>query len=36
MSTYRETSDISRLNPGDSLVEVDTLISGGLYVSKQV
>lgn len=36
MSTYRESSDISRLNRGDSLVKVDTLFQEVYRLSKQV
>ncbi|WP_235942508.1 FAD:protein FMN transferase [Salinimicrobium oceani] len=36
MSTYRENSDISRLNRGDSLVEVDTLFQEVFRISQQV
>lgn len=36
MSTYRETSDISRINKGDSLIEVDTLFQNVLRLSQQV
>lgn len=36
MSTYRESSDISRLNRGDSLVEVDSLFRNVFKLSQQV
>ncbi|UZH55898.1 FAD:protein FMN transferase [Salinimicrobium tongyeongense] len=36
MSTYRESSDISRINRGDSLVEVDTLFQNVFKLSKEV
>ena len=36
MSTYRETSDISRINRGDSLVEVDSLFTQVFKLSKKV
>lgn len=36
MSTYRSSSDISRLNAGDSLVEVDSLFQEVFRLSKQV
>jgi thiamine biosynthesis lipoprotein len=36
MSTYRDSSDISRINRGDSLVEVDSLFQEVFLLSKQV
>lgn len=36
MSTYRETSDISRLNRGDSLVKVDSLFQNVFKLSAEV
>ena len=36
MSTYRDSSDISRLNRGDSLVKIDTLFRNVFLLSKQV
>ena len=36
MSTYRDSSDISRINRGDSLVEVDSLFQEVFVLSKQV
>jgi FAD:protein FMN transferase len=36
MSTYRESSDISRLNRGDSLVHVDSLFQEVFRLSKEV
>ncbi|MGI0107547.1 FAD:protein FMN transferase [Salinimicrobium sp. WS361] len=36
MSTYMESSDISRINRGDSLVEVDTLFQNVFKLSKDV
>lgn len=36
MSTYRESSDISRLNRGDSLVKVDTLFRNVFRLSEKV
>ncbi|MEG9329091.1 FAD:protein FMN transferase [Salinimicrobium catena] len=36
MSTYREGSDISRLNSGDSLVKVDTLFRNVFRLSEKV
>ncbi|WP_423819530.1 FAD:protein FMN transferase [Salinimicrobium sp. TIG7-5_MAKvit] len=36
MSTYRESSDISRINRGDSLVVVDTLFQNVFKLSKKV
>ena len=36
MSTYRDSSDISRINRGDSLVEVDSLFQEVFTLSKQV
>lgn len=36
MSTYRDSSDISRINRGDSLVEVDSLFQNVFLLSKEV
>lgn len=36
MSTYRESSDISRINRGDSLVKVDSLFQEVFRISKEV
>ncbi|WP_037325234.1 FAD:protein FMN transferase [Salinimicrobium terrae] len=36
MSTYKESSDISRINRGDSLVEVDSLFQRVFLLSKEV
>ncbi len=36
MSTYRDSSDISRINQGDSLVKVDSLFQEVFLISKQV
>ncbi len=36
MSTYRDSSDISRINRGDSLVKVDSLFQEVFLISKQV
>jgi thiamine biosynthesis lipoprotein len=36
MSTYRDSSDISRINRGDSLVKVDSLFQDVFTISKQV
>lgn len=36
MSTYRDSSDISKLNRGDSLVKVDSLFQEVFLVSKEV
>ena len=36
MSTYREGSDISRINRGDSLIEVDTLFRKVFELSEKV
>lgn len=36
MSTYRDSSDISRINRGDSLVKVDSLFQDVFLISKEV